>query len=68
MYPQTYHQVSFFTSIIFTSAFFEAFIMSSFTSEMGRIALKNSARDVAMEYIKFSLHIHKLPDSVIRKV
>lgn len=53
---------------MFISAFFSAYIMSSFTSEMSRMQKRDSKRDQILDYAKYSLYIHKIPDKIGNRI
>ena len=54
----------FFAIIISIGAFFEGFIMSSFTSEIGNMQRRINERDTMLSYCKYTMIIHRFPDKM----
>jgi hypothetical protein len=62
------HQLNMFTICIIIGAFIEAYVMSSFTQEMSKAHKKKSERDFVMDYIKYSMDMHRFPGKLKREV
>ena len=60
LYPQSDDQITFFIIVIFCGAFMEAYIMGSFTQAMSTMQKDKKQTDQVIEYVKFSMEIHKL--------